>query len=518
MIQDRQEIIHLLKHGRSDEIRAMVEQQKRKNYSNEFVPFMAQMLQEYKISRKNVAVRSGLSQDYVYKLLRGDKHTDERDYILAMCFAIGMNLAQTQHALSSYGMPILSEGDIRSCIIILAIRDGIGIDELNTMLEKAGFPLLKTSPDMPSAVITDTSLTAESEKTRKERHFEEIDSFTDGHHNGGNAPFDYDYQGWIKVRDEDGRIYQVEAVFTSDYTSFIVFTEEQRREAVRLMELHQKAEAAFYEAHKEILDATGGNISLFENQDLYMEYLGVGADIPEAEKLELYDSLEEAASSDFFPLFLEIDKRTDKKVQEIMKKVDDTREYGMRVGASWGGGGQPKMYIEMFNDRQPELREYYQIVEYRDGTSRFTATHESCYMQIEMGQELYEIYFGKKREPEYYIDTDKNEFTGSWVRYRFIFNNMKMIMHEYMMKHGGGFDLTPNQVMEERIELLIEQGVQSHMLGNDDESLRFYREAMHTLEAIGAPEKGHLTGYICTCFKIASTLAFQNDPEAKNWW
>ncbi len=237
---DQQEILHLLKNGRSDEVRAMVEQQKRENYPNEFVPFMEAMLSEYRVSRKNVAVRSGLSQDYVYKLLRGDKHTDERDYLLAMCFAIGMNLPQVQHALSSYGMPTLSERDLRSHIIILAIRNRDDIDQLNDMLEKAGFPLLKTSPNMPSAPILDTvaymdepEVPAESStKGKTQRHtFEEIDAYTDGHHNGGNAPFDYDYQGWIRLRDEEGNIYQVEAIFASEYDSFLVFTEEQRNAA-----------------------------------------------------------------------------------------------------------------------------------------------------------------------------------------------------------------------------------------------------------------------------------------------
>ena len=84
MTQDRQEILRLLKYGRGEEVRAIVEERKRQNYPNAFVPFMDQMIREHKVSRKNVAVRSGLSQDYVYKLLRGDKHTDERDYILAM--------------------------------------------------------------------------------------------------------------------------------------------------------------------------------------------------------------------------------------------------------------------------------------------------------------------------------------------------------------------------------------------------------------------------------------------------
>ena len=54
MNAERQEILHLLKSGRGDEVRAMVEQQKKANYPNEFVPFMETMLREYKISRKEL--------------------------------------------------------------------------------------------------------------------------------------------------------------------------------------------------------------------------------------------------------------------------------------------------------------------------------------------------------------------------------------------------------------------------------------------------------------------------------
>ena len=219
---------------------------------------MEEMLKEYKVSRKTVALRSGLSQDYLYKLLRGDKHTNERDYILAMCFAIGMNFRQTQHALSSYGMPILSEGDLRSHIIMLAIQNGYSMEQLDDMLEKANFPLLKTSPDMPSAPIIDTGHRAFSEEDgrekpeRRHREFEEIDSFTEGYRNQGNAPFDYDYQGWIRLKDEEGNIYQVEAVFAMENTSFIVFTEEQRKKAEQLMQLECRREAEFYEKHKDV--------------------------------------------------------------------------------------------------------------------------------------------------------------------------------------------------------------------------------------------------------------------------
>ena len=524
---EKEEILHLLKNGRSDQVMAMMEMRKKQNYPNEFVPFMDQMVREHKISRKDVAVKSGLSQDYVYKLLRGDKRTGERDYILAMCFAIGMNLPQTQHALSSYGMPILSTEDIRSLIIIHAIQNGDGIDELDNMLEKANFPLLKTSPDMPSAAITSTvsaEYTPQGAQVdtvpvpARRKSFEEIDSFTEAYPNGGGAPFDYDYTGWFSVKDEEGHIYRVEARFADD-PCFLVYPEGKRDEAIELLEQQTEKKAEFFAEHMEELTWTDDGICFGDHPELREEYEALIRDLPREDGIECYETFEEAAASAFFTYFLKLDRLTDKKVLEVMSRVDDTREYGCRMGSAWHGPEQPKIYIEMFNNEQPERREYFQLVEYADGSCRYTATHESCFMQIEMGRDLYQAYFGpNKREPEYYIDTDKNDFSGDLFRYRFIFSTMKMLLHEHALEAGGIVHLDPDAVREEKIEFLIERGTQMHLCDDENAALSCYKEAIQLMESCGAPEQNHLAAYVCTCYKIADTLSCLKEPDASEWW
>lgn len=508
---DRRYIHHLLKYGRQEEIRQMVSQHIREAYPDSFVPFMDQMIREHRVSRKDVAVRSGLSQDYVYKLLRGDKRTEERDYILAMCFAIGMNLPQTQHALSSYGMPPLSERDLRSHIIILAIRDGCSMSRLDAMLENAGFPLLRTRPDMPRAIITDTVPTEESAAVREpagaRRVFEEIDSFVDGQHNGGNAPFDYDYTGWIKLQDPEGQVYYAEAVYMTDFTGFSVYTEAQWEEA-------EKRWKAFSENRAE---GEGGKTGGREQSGLPSEPLCPLAAFPDADRLEFYETLEDAAASEFFPFFLEIDRRTDRKVQEVLQKLDDTRAFGTRIGAGWHV--QARIYVEAFNTNQPELREYYQIMEYRDGTCRYTATHESCFMQMELGQELYEAIFGPKCEPEFFIDTDRIEFCGWQQQYRFVFNYLKAKLDEYALANFPGMiHLDPAAVSRERVTVLIESGVLSNRSGQADAASDAFRQALSVLESLGASSRDHLAVYVCTCYKLACTLGGMGNPEAEAWW
>ena len=492
LTQDPQELIDMLKHGRSEEVQAMIRSMNRSSFPGEFVPFMDQMIREHGITRKQVAVRSGLSQDYVYKLLRGDKHTDERDYLLAMCFAIGMNLTQTQHALSSYGMPGLSKGDLRSHIIILAIVDGASIQTLNDMLEKAGLPLLKTSPDMPSAPIRDTSFPdGDPGKRVRPREFEELGSFVEGTPNDGPAPFDYTYVGWIRVQDKEGNVFVVTALYDGAFSEFDVWTQQQ------FLELE--------------------NACAQDGEEPVQEPLETEEDGPGEAPLESYGSLEEAAGSAFFPFFLELDNLTDREVAEVMRKVDDTREYGTRVGMALHGGELPRAYIEMFNDRQPERREYYQMVEYSDGTCRYTASHESCYMRIEMG-ELYEAYFGQKREPEYFIDSDRDDLSApERAQVRMIFDMARVLLHDELLKTDAFFRVDPEKHRQEKAEFLGERGSMFLFEGKTEDALSCCRQAMDILTQMGAPENGHLPEYLCGCFRLSRVLDAMNDPEAETW-
>ena len=526
---DKSEVIQMLKIGQSEAIEAYARSMDSRKYPGDFPAFMELMLREHKISRKNVALSAGLSQDYTYKLLRGDKHTTERDYIIAICMAAEMTLAQTQHALSIYGMPVLSSEDTRSYLIQHAICNHVGMDRLNDMLERVSLPALRTSPDMPRARITSTremneplaqAQEAESGKQKAPgvRHvYEELDSGVNAAHNGGNAPFDYDYEGWIRLRDETGAEYYVEATYSGEFSSFLVFTEAQRKVAERLMEQREQAMQAFMEAHKDVLDATGNMVSMEEHPELYEEWEAIQQLHAGAETLELYFSLEDAADSAFFPFFLELEKRTDQKVTEVMNGIDDTRNYGSRIGMTWEQ--TPQIHMEIFNDKQPERREYFQIVYHADGSCRYTATHESCYMRLEMGEGLYSVYFGNRREPEYFIDAAENAFTGTEVRYRFIFTSMMVKVYEYAQQLSGLFPLDPQTVEDEKLEYLLECAAGLHQSGRDEEAIAPLQDAIRQMEENGEVADHDFVTYITVLARLAisASCTGRYEMEAENW-
>ena len=61
---------------------------------------MTAMLSQKKLKRTMVAQRANIDRDYAYKLLRGDKTTRERDYIIALCIGAELTFAETDKALA----------------------------------------------------------------------------------------------------------------------------------------------------------------------------------------------------------------------------------------------------------------------------------------------------------------------------------------------------------------------------------------------------------------------------------
>ena len=70
----------------------------------------------------------------------------ERDYILRFCFALGLNLRDTQRALKLYGMRELYAKDPRDIVLIVAVNKKIrSVDQVNELLQENGQELLRES-------------------------------------------------------------------------------------------------------------------------------------------------------------------------------------------------------------------------------------------------------------------------------------------------------------------------------------------------------------------------------------
>lgn len=104
-----------------------------------FVSYMDELLARKGLKRQEVLLRANLPQKYGYKLLTGEAHTTNRDKLLRLCFAMELDLKQTQRALKLYGMNELYPKNQRDVILIVALgKKQYDISQVDEELKKLG--------------------------------------------------------------------------------------------------------------------------------------------------------------------------------------------------------------------------------------------------------------------------------------------------------------------------------------------------------------------------------------------
>lgn len=108
-----------------------------KDKHSDFVSFIDDYISSKGITRAYINRQANLT-NYGYRVLNGTKHTKDRDLILRICLAMGMNLDDIQKALKLYNMRLLDESLFRDEIIIACIVTGKSVVDIDILLSKAG--------------------------------------------------------------------------------------------------------------------------------------------------------------------------------------------------------------------------------------------------------------------------------------------------------------------------------------------------------------------------------------------
>ncbi|MBQ9023549.1 MAG: hypothetical protein IJ108_06510 [Eubacterium sp.] len=105
--------------------------------------FISAHLNETGQKKKDVIARAGLSEQYGYQLLNGSKKTKDRDKILGLCIAAGLDHKQTERVLKMSGFsPLYSKVD-RDAVIQICMNKGIrSVLKVNEELDKRGMEIL----------------------------------------------------------------------------------------------------------------------------------------------------------------------------------------------------------------------------------------------------------------------------------------------------------------------------------------------------------------------------------------
>ena len=113
------------------------------------LPSLSDYLNEY-IGKNGLLVsdivkNSGLSRDYAYAILNGNRKNPTKDRIIALCLAIHMNLVETQRALKICGMVLYSKNKRDAALIICINREIYDINKVNDFLLENELDILETS-------------------------------------------------------------------------------------------------------------------------------------------------------------------------------------------------------------------------------------------------------------------------------------------------------------------------------------------------------------------------------------
>lgn len=112
-----------------------------------FTDYMRRKIREKGITQQNVFLAADLPERYGYKLISGEKRTEQRDMIMRICLASHFLLEEVQEALMLYGMSPLHSRIPRDMAFFVAFNNRIyDIHDVDAILRQNDLPPFLT-PD-----------------------------------------------------------------------------------------------------------------------------------------------------------------------------------------------------------------------------------------------------------------------------------------------------------------------------------------------------------------------------------
>ncbi len=100
--------------------------------------YLQQLLDEHGLVRKDVVRAAGIDATYGYQLFTGQRSNPSRDKTLALAFALGCSLRETDRLLQAAGASRLYVKERRDAIIVFCLDQGLSVDEVNETLYHMG--------------------------------------------------------------------------------------------------------------------------------------------------------------------------------------------------------------------------------------------------------------------------------------------------------------------------------------------------------------------------------------------
>ena len=101
--------------------------------------FLNELMAAKEVGIPELIDRSGISKNYIYNILGGERANPGRDKVIAICIGLGASFSQTNRALELVKHSALYPRDERDARIAIAINQGLhNVTDVNIMLEQNG--------------------------------------------------------------------------------------------------------------------------------------------------------------------------------------------------------------------------------------------------------------------------------------------------------------------------------------------------------------------------------------------
>lgn len=136
MAKSTDELMQILKN--EPDIENFIEENTEEIIHGDLRDYIANLLQEKKLTVAKVSRRGQMSDSYLYKLNQGVKENPSRNKAIQLCFGFALSADESQRLLNVAGVGKLYPRLRRDSIILHCLENHIDILECDKMLEDVG--------------------------------------------------------------------------------------------------------------------------------------------------------------------------------------------------------------------------------------------------------------------------------------------------------------------------------------------------------------------------------------------
>ena len=298
-------------------------------------------------STKELAKTLGVKYEYFRKIINKESPTPHKDLIIALCALLKLNVDETNIALELYGFPTLTNTDdkhissLREDIQEELIRDNVFISVLTKGVKG------RQCINEINKVLADNGVRKLTYNFSK---------------NSTNNKSDYTFKN-----------IEVSTSIDEDYLYFDRYNSLQT----------EFSPEKYIVSSSMILEKKNHRLLLtYKNNSYLIQDLNIST-------FKMYNDLDETGK--IRPYFERLKLEATKEFKKYLTICFDTKNYISRSSANVVNG-KIHLFAEMFNYNIPELSEYY-MLEYIDGTYRYTTSHKSQFMKKYLNDKDYSIYY-----------------------------------------------------------------------------------------------------------------------------